>query len=230
MQDRYWTVDDWKTVIFSDETKINRFGPMESRGRGTKTAKPTSEGDNETWRGTFDALGCITSRESLHVMKAAQWTNVVTAKFLNSFANTLTYHSNKDKMALTSTTTKHTAKSVSKYLSNKNFAHDDMANLQPEHDRKLLVLLKNKVSRTKSPPNGSKELFTRVEKDGKNRRRRPPSADACKFLAAAMVLRKFGRRIVRLWKRRCGPHRFHLRCMTRSLTGRLLRGRISRPG
>jgi hypothetical protein len=23
---QHWTVDDWKWVIFSDETKINRFG------------------------------------------------------------------------------------------------------------------------------------------------------------------------------------------------------------
>jgi len=57
-----WTVEDWKTVIFSDETKINRFGSDGQKWtwfRGRKFATEKCGPNNETRRGPFNDMGVL---------------------------------------------------------------------------------------------------------------------------------------------------------------------------
>jgi len=56
-----WTVEDWKTVVWSDETKINRLGSDGRRWAWKKAGEGLSEGDCEV-------LGWISDDVGLHAV------------------------------------------------------------------------------------------------------------------------------------------------------------------
>jgi transposase len=66
LRHQYWTVDDWKRVVFSDETKVNRLG---SDGRKWVWKKPQSKVESQHVQGTVKfgggslmVWGCMTAK------------------------------------------------------------------------------------------------------------------------------------------------------------------------
>ena len=52
LKHQHWTVEDWKRVIWSDETKINRLG-----SDGQATRRKRSERHTQVWRRKLDGVG-----------------------------------------------------------------------------------------------------------------------------------------------------------------------------
>jgi transposase len=169
---RYWTVDDWKTVIFSDETKINRFGSdgitwtWYKDGQTPQVKETTKHGG-----GHLMLWGCITSRgigymcEIEGIMDQHLYRQILEHELADTFEF---YQFEQDKMTFQhDNDPKHTAKSVSKYLSEQEFRVMTWPPQSPDLNpiENCWSYLKNKVYSHEKPANGLKELFTRVEKE-----------------------------------------------------------------
>ena len=167
-----WTVEDWKRVVWSDETKINHLGSDGRKwvwkrlreGLGDRLVEGTVKFKGGsvmiwgcmTWKGVGYAAktdGRIDSELYLQILK-------------DDLLNTLKYHSLNppDIIFQQDNDLKHTSKKVKEWLEEQEFRTmvwpAQSPNLNPiEH---LLGFLKRKVLEYKYPPSGIYELWEKI--------------------------------------------------------------------
>jgi hypothetical protein len=169
---RYWTVEDWNNVIFSDETKINRFGSDGNKWtwyRDGETLQPRNVQQHSKNQGGHIMLwSCITSLgvgymcDIEGIMDQHLYKQILekeledTISWYEFDSEQLIFQHDNDP--------KHTAKSVKEYLNDKSYEimlwPPQSPDLNPIEN--CWSLLKNKLfSEYKKPPSGIKELFDR---------------------------------------------------------------------
>lgn len=170
---QHWTNDDWKRVIWSDETKINRMG---SDGRDWVWKKPGSGITDKQVKGTMKFgggslmfWGCMTAQGIGYGcqidgrMNAEIYTGILddyllpTIKYYKMNKKHLIFQQDNDP--------KHTSNAALKWLKTKKINTLDWPPQSPDLNpiEHLWEHLKRKLSDYESEPRGIHELWERVE-------------------------------------------------------------------
>jgi transposase len=170
-----WTVEDWKKVVWSDETKINRLG---SDGRKWVWKKPGEalsdrlvEGTKKFGGGSLMMWGCMTWEGvgyackidgrmdgDLYVLILEEELQE-TIKFYGKTTNDFIFQQDNDS--------KHTCKKAQKWLKD----HGYQVLLWPPHSPDLNPIehlwshLKRRLAGYELPPNGILKLWERVQEE-----------------------------------------------------------------
>ena len=170
---KYWTVDDWRRVVWSDETKINRFG---SDGhhyawkRNTERLQPChidktvkhGGGSIKLWSCiTFEGVGDIIKIDN--ILDQYLYKNILEVHLPTSIE--------RNKLSINKTIfqqdndPKHTAKSVKNWLAEQPFKVMEWPaqspNLNPIEN--MWAMLKNRLYRNYNrPPTGMHEHWERI--------------------------------------------------------------------
>lgn len=170
---RNWTVEDWKTVIFSDETKINRFGSDGQRWtwyRDGESLQPRNVTETTKHGGGHIMIwGCITSSGIGYMcdIEGIMDQHLYKEILENELADTIDFYElDPEKLTFQhDNDPKHTAKSVKEYLSQEDFKVMLWPAQSPDMNpiENCWSYLKNQIYSYETPANGLKELFSRVE-------------------------------------------------------------------
>jgi len=168
-----WTVDDWKRVVWSDETKINRMG---SDGRKWVWKRPGEglsdrlvEGTYKFGGGSVMIWGCMTWEGVGYATKidGRMDSDLYLQILEDELLNTLQYHGLNPSNIIfqQDNDPKHTSKKVKAWLEEQEFRTmvwpAQSPDLNPiEH---LWGFLKRRLAEYENPPNGIHELWERVE-------------------------------------------------------------------
>ncbi len=168
-----WTVEDWNRVIFSDESKINRFN---SDGRSWCWFRDVNQLEDRTVKITFKhggggvmVWGCMTSKGvgylckiegnmDQHLYKTILEEDLMkTMEFYELDPEEVIFQHDNDP--------KHKSKSVQEWLTNQEFGvlpwPAQSPDLNPiEH---LWSEVKRKLNKFESPPKGMLELWERIQ-------------------------------------------------------------------
>src|SRR5271170_3585617 len=171
---QHWTIDDWRRVVWSEETKINRFcsdgrkwawirDGEQIQAKHVKLTAKHGGGNIKVWSCiTYDGVGCLTYIEN--TMDSVLYRDILKdelTKTLEDYhlnhGNTIFQHDND---------TKHTSKQVREWLSEQKFATmvwpPQSPDLNPiEH---MWAWLKGRLNEYEAAPKGMNELFDRVGK------------------------------------------------------------------
>ena len=169
-----WTLDDWKTVWWSDETKINRFGPdgnemvwgEKSEGLNKRRVKETKKfggGNVMVWGCMgWDGVGFATRIEGN--MDADLYRDILEDELQDSLEH---YGVDiEDMIFQQDNDPKHTSKTATKWFQD----HDMTVLLWPAQSpdmnpiEHLWVHVKKELKKYDSPPSGVLELWKRVQK------------------------------------------------------------------
>lgn len=168
-----WTVDDWTRVIWSDETKINRFG---SDGRswcwkrdGERAQARHIKQTVKHGGGSIMIWGCMTSNGVGHMCKITGTMDQYLYRSIleDEFMQTIGWHDlDVNKVIFQQDNDpKHTALSVQQWLNQQAFQvlqwPPQSPDLNPiEH---LWAILKRRLNQYEEPPKGLLELWERVQ-------------------------------------------------------------------
>lgn len=168
-----WTVNDWKQVIWSDETKINRFGSdgrlwcWKSKGEGLsdRTVQPTVKHGG----GSVMVWGCMTASGVGHLSKIDGGLDAeLYCKILeDELVRTMEYYRMKreDVIFQHDNDPKHTSKKAKKCLQDLGMTVLEWPPQSPDLNpiEHLWDVLKRKLADYPNPPKGIHELWERVE-------------------------------------------------------------------
>jgi len=172
-QYKYWTIEDWKNVIWSDETKINRFesdGQIWSWIRDGQKLQPHQV--NQTVKhggGNIKIWGCMTAYGAGYMCQIhSTLTKELYQEILEDklFKTIDHFHLNPSSVIFQhDNDPKHTAKTVTNWLKNQEFSTmswpAQSPNLNPiEH---LWYIVKHRLNQYETPAGGMIELWKRVE-------------------------------------------------------------------
>ncbi len=170
---RHWTIEDWKTVISSDETKINRFGSDGQQWtwyRDGESLQPRNVTETTKHGGGHIMLwGCITSFGIGYMcdIEGVMDQHLYKEILENELADTIDFYElDPEKLTFQhDNDPKHTAKSVKEYLSHEDFKVMLWPAQSPDMNpiENCWSYLKNQIYSYETPANGLKELFSRVE-------------------------------------------------------------------
>lgn len=168
-----WTIEDWKRVVFSDETKINRFGSdgnmygWKSRDEALQTRHVRQTVKHGG--GNIKLWSCITSQGVGFIVRIEG--NLTKEIYLNIlkedlYATMREYKIDPAKMVFQhDNDPKHTAGIVQKWLSTQKFEVLDWPAQSPDLnpiENMWATLKKRLFSNYEGPPNGMIELWERV--------------------------------------------------------------------
>jgi hypothetical protein len=175
---RDWTVADWKHVVFSDETKVNRFG-SDGRSwswyRDGESLQPRNVlSTSKNQGGKIMVWGCITSEGPGYLadiegnMDQHLYRRILEGELRDTIA---WYGLDEEEMIFQhDNDPKHTAKSISKYLAEQEFRtmawpaqSPDLNPIENAWDQVKSAIYD--VSKYPKPASGLHELWRRVEKE-----------------------------------------------------------------
>ncbi len=168
-----WTVEDWNRVIFSDESKINRFN---SDGRSWCWCRDVNQIEDRTVNITYKhggggvmVWGCLTSKGVGYLCKIEGTMDQHLYKSIleDDLMNTLEFYNfNPEEVIFQhDNDPKHKSKSVQEWLSNQEFDVLSWPAQSPDLNpiENLWSEVKRKLNKFKSPPKGILELWERIE-------------------------------------------------------------------
>jgi hypothetical protein len=189
-----WTTADWSTVIFSDETKVNRFG---SDGRnwvwksdGGPITERLVQGTVKFGGGSLMLWGCITSQGVGFAcridgrMDAELYTRILGGELLNTLRH---YGMNKGNIIFQQDNDpKHTSKLATRWFASNEITLLDWPAQSPDLNpiEHAWDYLKRKLAAYETVPTGILELWSRVEKEWE-----AIPADFCRDLIYSMPRR-----------------------------------------
>ena len=169
-----WTAADWDCVIWSDETKINRFGSDGRRYAWKRDDEPLRPRHVEMTvkhgGGSLMVWGCITSRGVGRIVKIDgtltqhKYKDLLREHLLSSIeegqleARKVIFQQDNDP--------KHTAKSVKEWLSDQQFGVLSWPAQSPDLNpiENIWAILKDRLFRNYDrPPTGMLELWDRIK-------------------------------------------------------------------
>ncbi len=168
-----WTVEDWNRVIFSDESKINRFN---SDGRSWCWYRDVNQIEDRTVNITYKhggggvmVWGCLTSKGVGYLCRIEGTMDQHLYKSIleDDLMNTLEFYNlNKEEVIFQhDNDPKHKSKLVQEWLSNQEFDVLSWPAQSPDLNpiENLWSEVKRKLNKFKSPPKGILELWERIE-------------------------------------------------------------------
>lgn len=188
---RDWTVEDWKRVVFSDESKINRFnsdGKSWTWFRDVSVPEPrTVQQTSKHGGGSVMIWGCITHLGPGYMCKIeGNMDQNLYLEILNrDLMDTIRYYKMKPANIIfqQDNDPKHTAKSVKEWLKNQIFETLAWPAQSPDLNpiENLWSQVKRSLNYFATPPKGMLELWERIEKIWNE-----ISADQCLKLVESM--------------------------------------------
>ena len=168
-----WTIEDWRCVIFSDETKINRFG-SDGRKWYWKKAGSSLQSNHivptmKYGGGSLMVWGCITAKGIGYlgsietIMSTAIYCDILDEYLLSTIE---WYKYNKKKIIFQhNNDPKHTAKNTIKWLKDKKIRVLDWPSQSPDLNpiEHLWDYVKRRLSDYENIPCGMNELWERIE-------------------------------------------------------------------
>ena len=171
-QYQYWTVDDWKRVIWSDETKINRLGSDGCRWAWTKPNSPlTDQHVKNTVKfggGNLMLWGCMTAQGIGYACRidGSMDSELYTRILGDEFLDTLEYYRLKrgEIIFQQDNDPKHTSKRAASWFKSNNIEVLDWPPQSPDLNpiEHLWCHLKRRLNAYDSEPAGIHELWDRV--------------------------------------------------------------------
>jgi transposase len=168
-----WTVDDWERVIWSDETKIARFG---SDGRswcwvrdGGSLSDRQVKQTRKHGGGSVMVWGCMTAHGPGFLCKIEGWMDQHLYKSIleDELASTIEHYSLKEDSVIFQhdNDPKHMAKSVQEWLNNQAFHILEWPPQSPDLNpiEHLWSHLKRQLNNYETPARGMLELWERIE-------------------------------------------------------------------
>jgi len=173
LRHQHWTIEDWKRIIFSDETKINRLG---SDGRKWVWKEPSSKLTAQHVNGTVKFGGgslmiwsCMTASGVGYVcgiegrMNAEDYTHILNTDFLDTLehygleADNIIFQQDNDP--------KHTSRLATQWFENNGIDVLDWPAQSPDLNliEYLWWHLKRKLAEYENEPTSMHELWVRVE-------------------------------------------------------------------
>ena len=174
LRHQYWTVDDWKCVIWSDETKINRLGPdgrrwIWKRPGNNKLNNQQVQGTVKFGGGSLMFWGCMTAKGIGYAcridgnMDAQLYTDILDDYLLQTIKY---YKLDRDKIIFQQDNDpKHTSKLAHKWFDENGIEVLEWLPQSPDLSpiEHLFEHLKRKLAEYENAPNGILELWERVE-------------------------------------------------------------------
>jgi transposase len=172
-QYKHWTIEDWKNVIWSDETKINRFGSDGHIWSWIKDGQKLQPHQvNQTVKhggGNIKIWGCMTAYGvgymcQIHgTMTKELYQEILEDEFLKTIdhfqlnpSSVIFQHDNDPK---------HTAKVITNWLKNQEFSTMSWPAQSPDLNsiEHLWYIVKYRLNQYETPASGMVELWKRVE-------------------------------------------------------------------
>ena len=191
---KHWTVDDWKRVIWSDGTKINRFcsgghawyWARDGESRQDRHIKQTVKHGG----GSIMIWGCMTAQGPGYLCKIEGTMDQHLYKSIleDELSKTIEYYRmDVDKVMFQhDTDSKHRATSVQEWLANQSFEVLEWPSQSPDLNpiEHLWAHLKRQLNTYESPSKGMLELWERVEDEWNK-----IDSEVCMRLIESMLMR-----------------------------------------
>jgi transposase len=172
---QHWTVEDWKTVIFSDETKINRWG-SDGRQITWKYKGDPDRSHNYQTRiqgggGSIMMWGCMTALGAGYACRIVEYpmnSDLYTHILNTSYKDTLQYYGlrKQDTLFQQDGDSKHTSKFTTKWLEKYNINYiNDWPPCSPDLNpiERLWHHLKSRLSLYETKPKNMDDLWNRID-------------------------------------------------------------------
>ncbi len=190
-----WTVEDWKRVLWSDETKINRIGSdgkmytwkRKEEPLSDRTTTPTVKhggGNNLMVWGCMGRNGVGKLVEVQGIMDAVQYCEILEDGLVESFEKL--EMNEKERIFQQDNDPKHIPKRATVWFEDNNIQVLVLPPQSPDLNfiEHLWVHIKKRLQKYPIPPKGVHELWERVEKEWNN-----ISPEVCQNLIGSMERR-----------------------------------------